>query len=576
MKNTFLLLAFALLLSGACAQNLLPEKWKFNAGDDPSWASITFDDSGWAEITPGTSWEKQGYPGLDGFAWYRTSVIIPSTMKEVAAKYGGLSLRLGKIDDVDLTYFNEMLIGKTGELPPDYVTQYNVGRDYVVPFKYILWDRPNAIAVRVFDLWGDGGIYGFPIQLTIKGLSDELSIEPVFSRPDYILEGPEGASLTLNMINRSKKDISGNVSLKVVSDFGNMVASYNNAVDLKKKESFPVNFPLPGIQPGFYKVYLTFEGPLAFRQEYFGFGYEPEKIVSPPNRLPDFDEYWQRAKQELAAVDPQFRVIRMDSLCTSKRNVYLVEMRSLDDVLIRGWYSVPAAPGKYPALMLVPGYSGTLLPEYVDYGDDMIGLALNIRGHGNSRDDVNPGFPGYLFSGIKDKETYIYRGAYMDCLRGIDFLYFRPEVDTTRVGVEGSSQGGALSFATAALDNARIKVCAPQIPFLSDFPDYFRTAPWPADEFTAFVETKKEMSWEEVFSTLSYIDIKNLAGWIKAPLLMGVGLVDDVCPPHINFAAYNQVSSEKHYLVYPEAGHGMPEDFYIRKTAFIREKFGLE
>jgi cephalosporin-C deacetylase-like acetyl esterase len=430
--------------------------------------------------------------------------------------------------------------------------------------------------VRVFDFWGDGGIYSFPIQLTIKGLSDELLIEPVFSRPDYILEGPEGASLTLNMINRSKKDISGNVSLKVVSDFGNMVASYNNAVDLKKKESFPVNFPLPGIQPGFYKVYLTFEGPLAFRQEYFGFGYEPEKIVSPPNRLPDFDEYWQRAKQELAAVDPQFRVIRMDSLCTSKRNVYLVEMRSLDDVLIRGWYSVPAAPGKYPALMLVPGYSGTLLPEYVDYGDDMIGLALNIRGHGNSRDDVNPGFPGYLFSGIKDKETYIYRGAYMDCLRGIDFLYFRPEVDTTRVGVEGSSQGGALSFATAALDNARIKVCAPQIPFLSDFPDYFRTAPWPADEFTAFVETKKEMSWEEVFSTLSYIDIKNLAGWIKAPLLMGVGLVDDVCPPHINFAAYNQVSSEKHYLVYPEAGHGMPEDFYIRKTAFIREKFGLE
>jgi cephalosporin-C deacetylase-like acetyl esterase len=56
---------------------------------------------------------------------------------------------------------------------------------------------------------------------------------------------------------------------------------------------------------------------------------------------------------------------------------------------------------------------------------------------------------------------------------------------------------------------------------------------------------------------------------------MGVGLIDDVCPPHINFAAYNQVNSQKQYIVYPFAGHGLPEDFYIRRMRFFREKFGL-
>jgi len=163
----------------------------------------------------------------------------------------------------------------------------------------------------------------------------------------------------------------------------------------------------------------------------------------------------------------------------------------------------------------------------------------------------------------------------MDCVRGIDFLFSRPEVDTLRVAVEGGSQGGALTFATAALDNRRIMACVPQIPFLSDFPDYFRIAAWPANEFLEFIETEKKMPREKVYEVLSYFDIKNLAGRINAPLLMGVGLIDDVCPPHINFAAYNQVKSEKRYIVYPFAGHGLPEDFYIKRMAFFREKFGL-
>ncbi|HEX7410519.1 MAG TPA: acetylxylan esterase, partial [Bacteroidales bacterium] len=218
----------------------------------------------------------------------------------------------------------------------------------------------------------------------------------------------------------------------------------------------------------------------------------------------------------------------------------------------------------------------TIIPQYVDYGDDLIGFGLNIRGHGNSKDDINPGFPGYLQYFLNDKELYIYRGAYMDCVRGVDFLFSRPEVDTSRVAVEGASQGGALTFATAALNNTRIKACAPQVPFLSDFKDYFQVATWPANEFTNYVEVEKKQTWDQLYNTLSYFDIKNLASWIKAPMLMGAGLVDNVCPPHINFAAYNQVKTEKTYIVYPLSGHGLPEDFYIQKMAWIRSEMGMK
>jgi cephalosporin-C deacetylase-like acetyl esterase len=308
----------------------------------------------------------------------------------------------------------------------------------------------------------------------------------------------------------------------------------------------------------------------------FNLGYEPEKIVSPADPQPDFDEFWQRAKAELAAVNPQFKMIRIDSLCTEKHNVFLVEMRSLGNALIRGWYQVPSKPGRYPAIMQVQGYSSTIVPSYVNYGDDIIGFGLNIRGHGNSTDDVNPGFPGYILTNLEDKEKYIYRGAYMDCVRAVDFLCSRPEVDASRIAVEGASQGGALTFATAALNNDRIAVCAPQVPFLSDFRDYFRVAVWPANEFIDLVENQKKLTWDQVFYTLSYFDIKNLAHLIRAPMIMGVGLMDEVCPPHINFAAYNLVTAEKRYIVYPEAGHGLPEDFYSAKMDWIRTKLGLK
>jgi cephalosporin-C deacetylase len=415
----------------------------------------------------------------------------------------------------------------------------------------------------------------FPEKPEIE-TSDHLEIKPAFTEVDHILTGSPRVSIPLSISNTSNRQLNGTVSIQVVSDFGEQVFSQEKALRLRPGRNTSASFTLPDIPPGFFRVSVSFSSELASKQADFMFGFEPEKIVSPADQQEDFANYWARAKRELAAVDPQFKLIRMDSLCTERREVFLVEMRSLGNALIRGWYSRPASPGTYPAVLQVQGYSSTMLPTYVDYGDDLIGFGLNIRGHGNSKDNVDPGFPGYILHALNDKETYIYRGAYMDCIRAVDFLFSRPEVDTNRVAVEGASQGGALSFATAALDSERIKVCAPQVPFLSDFKDYFKTASWPGNEFINLVENQKKMSWEEVFYTLSYIDIKNLAAWIKAPMIMGVGLQDDICPPHINFAAYNQVNAEKEYIVYPYAGHGLPEDFYFRKMAFIRAHFDLD
>ena len=331
----------------------------------------------------------------------------------------------------------------------------------------------------------------------------------------------------------------------------------------------------PCLDPGFYifSVDLASEGSV--KTHNFAIGVRPEEIVSPPDRADDYDNYWMRARRELDAVDPQFSLIRQDSLCTDTHEHFLVEMRSLGNVLIRAWYIRPVKNGVYPAILHVPSFASTMGPDNLFPMDDMVVLGINIRGQGYSHDAL-PIYPGYLRHHVTDKEQYIYRGAYMDCVRAVDFLYSRDEVDTSRVVVEGGSQGGALCFATAALDNKRIDLCVPNCPFLSDFRDYFKLAEWPANVFLEYFDKHPEISENEVYNTLSYIDIKNLAPWIKAPVLMSIGLMDLTCPPHINFAAYNQLTAPKKYLVYPYSGHGLPSSKYTQvKYNYIRKELNF-
>ena len=558
----------------ANSQSILPAEWKFLAVDKPEYADSSFNEYWWSNISPLTQWENQGHLGYDGYAWYRVKVVVPKSMKRMAYKYDGLILKLGKIDDADVTYFNGHIIGATGAFPPSYVSAWDTQRAYIIPPDMVQWGKKNTIAVRVYDAGGLGGLNGGPVELTNRGNPDLIKLNTAFSEPDLIIKGSPDVEIPLALKSDFKKKYRGMLSLKIITDTGEDVTTKSREITLNKNSTEVYTFKLKDLTPGFYKATAAVESKMGNRELKFNFGYEPEKIVSPADPQPDFAEFWQRAKAELKTVDPQYKMIRIDSLCTDKHDIYLIEMRSLGNALIRGWYQVPVKPGRYPAIMQVPGYGGNEIPSYINYGDDIIGFGLNIRGHGNSKDDV--GFTNYLINNIEDKEKYVYRGAYMDCVRGIDFLCSRPEVDTSRIAVEGASQGGALTFATAALNNDRIAVCAPQVPFLSDFRDYFRVATWPGNEFKNYVETEKKLTWDEVYYTLSYFDIKNLAPMIRAPLLMGVGLMDDVCPPHINFAAYNNVTCEKKYLVYPQAGHGLPQAFYYAKMDWIKNKFGMK
>lgn len=576
LKNLFIAgLISILFLTQGFSQNLLNCQWQFCTGDSMIWKETSYNSSNWKSIKSGRIWEDQGFGNYDGYAWYRKTIVIPEEIKKEAIKFGGMNLNLGTIDDADQIYFNGKLLGETGHMPPHYVGAYDKIRNFDIKVEDILWGKENLIAVRVYDAGGGGGITGQEVSFKVKGLDSYFSIQAQFPHENHIFTNTEKVSFNLLLDNTSNSKIDGKINYLLINDFKDTVAVWSEIVKIPAKKKITEQVDKDKLPAGFYTLFVDMESKLINQSKSYCFGVDPEKIVSPSDRQADFDNFWQRSKQELAAIEPQYKLIKIDSLCTLTRDVYLVEMRSMYNVLIRGWYARPKTAGKFPAILHVQGYSSDAQMSWGYPGDDMVVFVLNIRGHGNSRDEINPGFPGYLTNNLKDPERYIYRGAYMDCIRAVDFLYSRDEVDNRYIVVEGGSQGGALSFATAALDNQRISLCIPAVPFLSDFPDYFKVANWPANEFVDFEKQNKSFGWNGIFKTLSYFDIKNLAGWVRCPVFMAIGLKDNVCPPHINFAAYNKLNGPKSYFVFPEAGHGLPSEHSIMKYEWMKKQLTI-
>jgi len=78
---------------------------------------------------------------------------------------------------------------------------------------------------------------------------------------------------------------------------------------------------------------------------------------------------------------------------------------------------------------------------------------------------------------------------------------------------------------------------------------------------------------EEVFIQLGYIDVQHLADRIAARVQMTTALMDAVCPPSTQFAAYNKIRSEKEMILYPDYGHEDLPGEQDRTFAFFSEAF---
>ncbi len=288
-------------------------------------------------------------------------------------------------------------------------------------------------------------------------------------------------------------------------------------------------------------------------------------------------KFWEQTRASLdeveldASVEPveQSDVFTIEGRIKT-RTIHRVRMSSFEGRAIRAWYTVPSGQPPshgWPTIMEVPGYGGTMpLPIHlVQYG--YATLSLYPRSQGESLKEWEIEHGTRVVYNITDRDRYYYRGAYMDCVRGVDFLCSRPEVDSGRIGVWGFSQGGGLSLATAALDH-RVVAAVAGVPWLCNFPVASQVTTSPYLELHDYLEEHEEKR-DTVMANLTYFDQLSLADAIACPTLIASAIVDDVHPLSTVMPVFEKIQAMKSIVVYPDLDHEYRTDFTQHGKAWM-------
>jgi len=297
--------------------------------------------------------------------------------------------------------------------------------------------------------------------------------------------------------------------------------------------------------------------PLHELREYYGLSPRPS----------GFDAYWEKAIVELDATDPEPLLEPSKALCLSNAEAFDLWFTGVGGARIYAKYVRPkhkAIP--HPAVLSFHGYSGSSgdWHDKLNYVSEGVAMAaMDCRGQGGRSEDSGAvkgmTHHGHIIRGLDDvPEKLLFRSIFLDTAQLARVVMAFEEVDAERVGCIGGSQGGALSVACASLV-PQIKRCVSVFPFLSDFKrvwemDLAKDAYAELKTFFRHFDPRHERE-DEIFARLGYIDVKNLAPRIKAECLFAITLMDNICPPSTQFATYNNISSKKDAVIYPDYGH---------------------
>ncbi|MBL9189021.1 MAG: acetylxylan esterase [Opitutaceae bacterium] len=299
-------------------------------------------------------------------------------------------------------------------------------------------------------------------------------------------------------------------------------------------------------------------------------------------RPADFDAYWAAALAELDATPPQPELRPTGVIAARHVEAFDLWFTGVGGARIYAKYLRPRSAGKHPAVLQFHGYSGHTGDWLDKFGWPAEGFcyaAMDCRGQGGRSEDSGQvkgtTLRGHIIRGLDDPDPrrLAFRQIFLDAAQLARVVMGFAEVEVGRVGCFGASQGGALSIACAALE-PRIQRAAPVFPFLSDYQRVWEMdlAKDAYEELRLYFRNHdpRHEREAEIFTKLGYIDVQHLAPRVRAETLMFTSLMDTLCPPSSQFAAYNKITAKKDFVLYPDFGHEPLPGQIDRTYAFMR------
>ncbi len=416
-----------------------------------------------------------------------------------------------------------------------------------------------------------------PLSAQIMGNNIVVTITP--DHKDWNYKAGETANFVVNvlksgtLLNNAKVDIEAGPV---------MYPDAKKSVTLKEGS---IKWSGKMTTPGFYRITATAHVGGKDYQGLCTAAFSPEKLRPYCKEPKDFDEFWSKALSEARKNDLNPTRRLLPERCTKDENVYEVSyVNDNANSRMYGILSVPVKPGKYPALLRVPGagvrpYSGD---TYTAPGKCIV-LEIGIHGipvtmQQSIYDDLrNAALNNYWEVNLAEPNKNYYKRVVTGAVRGVDFIASLPEWDGKAIGVTGSSQGGFLSLATAALDK-RITFLGVVHDAMCDFEAEMHNVGggWPHYFYWDMKNgTNKELLNMKVEGA-RYYDGVNFARRVTQPGWYSFGYNDEVVPPTSSYSTYNIIKAPKTLSVYQMTGHYWYQEQWDEWQNFIRKQMGIE
>ena len=329
---------------------------------------------------------------------------------------------------------------------------------------------------------------------------------------------------------------------------------------IKTDRNGVAHFDVPGAKtPGFTSVRVKVELDGHSYSSMTNIAFDPYNIKPTTTMPDDFEQFWSDAIGKAAQVPMQPTLRHSDEESNDRVDVYYLRLQSYKKGnYVYGVLTVPKTTGRKPAILRLPGaavrsFNG---PNELSY-EGFVVLEIGVHGIPVDQDkeiyrQLEAGaLAGYTTMGIDKRDTYYYKRSILGCVRAVDYLCTRDDVDTTRIATYGGSQGGMLSIMTAAL-SPHVSALFAYFPAFCDLTGYYygRGAGWPhlfRDLNEPNIKARMEVS--------RYFDTVNFARILRVPGFYAWGFNDPACCPTSTFSAYNVITAPKQLQVGRDTGH---------------------
>ncbi|MDI6804427.1 MAG: acetylxylan esterase [Bacteroidota bacterium] len=310
-------------------------------------------------------------------------------------------------------------------------------------------------------------------------------------------------------------------------------------------------------RPGFYEIFARIvTGEYEYYSDTLTFVFQSDSILFSSTNRVDLETFWLNTFSALDTLHAYFELTEQTDKQHDSIKVFKIMYRSLDTACIKAWYCLPKSDKLLPAILILPSYGNTSVQ--IPYTLARLGfavVAIQIHGLDVESDNYPVGDDPSAGQNLDDPNKYYLRKAVASAKRAIDFFYTRSELDTARIGVAGTSQGGGLALLLTGLDS-RIKATIATIPTLCCFPEGLESGCCSRVRRSIINGLVDKTT---AFRTLSYFDANNFAERFTKPVLLSAHFKDRISTPNTVFALYNRIPSKtKQLIIHSNLGHEFP------------------